>query len=147
MTPPASPSKSWCSALLLVRFSHQLTVEAHHRPVITSLRLLTVLNVGFKNVGARHAVPQGAQRRAPCTDGPLTHFTSLPGEKCGLLHHLSTTFSQSRVTVDGDVGPLFDSTVGPMSTNGGNVSRIAQSNQHPRIIGGSVAAIRSRPSP
>ena len=32
----------------LARISHQLTVEAHDRPAITSLRLLTVLNVGFK---------------------------------------------------------------------------------------------------
>ena len=32
----------------LARFSHQLTVEARDRPAITSLRLLTVLNVGFK---------------------------------------------------------------------------------------------------
>ena len=32
----------------LTRISHQLTVEAHDRPAITSLRLLTVLNVGFK---------------------------------------------------------------------------------------------------
>ena len=33
---------------LLTRISHQLTVEARHRPAITSLRLLTVLNVLFK---------------------------------------------------------------------------------------------------
>ena len=32
----------------LARISHQLTVEAHDRPAITSLRLLTVLNVLFK---------------------------------------------------------------------------------------------------
>ena len=32
----------------LARISHQLTVEARDRPAITSLRLLTVLNVGFK---------------------------------------------------------------------------------------------------
>ena len=32
----------------LPRISHQLTVEAHDRPAITSLRLLTVLNVGFR---------------------------------------------------------------------------------------------------
>ena len=32
----------------LARFSRQLTVEAHERPAITSLRLLTVLNVEFK---------------------------------------------------------------------------------------------------
>ena len=28
--------------------THQLTVEAHERPAITSLLLLTVLDVGFK---------------------------------------------------------------------------------------------------
>ena len=33
---------------LLARTSHQLTAEARHRTAITSLRLLTVLNVGFK---------------------------------------------------------------------------------------------------
>ncbi len=43
--------------------SHHLTVEARNRPA-TSLRSLAVLNVGFKNVGARHAVPEGAERRA-----------------------------------------------------------------------------------
>ena len=32
----------------LTRISHQLTVEARDRPAITSLRLLTVLNVLFK---------------------------------------------------------------------------------------------------
>ena len=36
------------SSARLARISHQLTVEAHHRPAITSSRLLTVLNVGFK---------------------------------------------------------------------------------------------------
>ena len=52
---------------------------------MTSLRLLAVLNVGFKNVGARHAVPEGAERRAPPTDEPLTHFAPPPGEKSGLV--------------------------------------------------------------
>ena len=51
---------------------------------MTSLRLLAVLNAGFKNAGARHAVPEVAERRAPCPDGPLTHFASPPGEKSGL---------------------------------------------------------------
>ena len=37
----------------LARFSHRLTVEAHDRPNITSLRLLTVLNVLFKYASAR----------------------------------------------------------------------------------------------
>ena len=32
----------------LARISHQLTVEARNRPAITALRLLAVLNVGFK---------------------------------------------------------------------------------------------------
>ena len=43
---------------------------------MTSFGLLAVLNVGFKNVGARHAVPEGAERRTPPTDEPLTHFAS-----------------------------------------------------------------------
>ena len=38
---------------MLARISHQLTVEAHDRPAITSLRLLTVLNVLFKYASAR----------------------------------------------------------------------------------------------
>ena len=50
--------------------------EARHRPAIPSFGLPAVLNVGFKNVGARHAVPEVAERRAACTDGPLTHFAS-----------------------------------------------------------------------
>ena len=36
----------------LTRISHQLTVEARDRPAITSLRLLTVLNVLFKYASA-----------------------------------------------------------------------------------------------
>ena len=36
------------SLTALARISHQLTVEARDRPAITSLRLLTVLNVLFK---------------------------------------------------------------------------------------------------
>ncbi len=32
----------------LARIAHQLRVEARHRPAITALRLLAVLNVGFK---------------------------------------------------------------------------------------------------
>ena len=36
----------------LTRISHQLTVEAPDRPAITSLRLLTVLNVLFKYASA-----------------------------------------------------------------------------------------------
>ena len=49
----------------LARLSRQLTVEARDGPAITSFGLLAVLNVGFKDVGARHAVPEGAERRAP----------------------------------------------------------------------------------
>ncbi len=30
------------------RISHHVTVEARHKSTITALRLLTVLNVGFK---------------------------------------------------------------------------------------------------
>ena len=37
----------------LARISHQLTVEARDRSAITSLRLLTVLNVLFKYASAR----------------------------------------------------------------------------------------------
>ena len=44
------------------------------RPVITSLRLLAVLNVGFKNVGVGHALPEITGRRAPCTDGLIACF-------------------------------------------------------------------------
>ena len=39
----------------LTRFSHHLTVEARHRPAITALRLLAVLNVLFKYTSARRA--------------------------------------------------------------------------------------------
>ena len=56
---------------MLVCISHHLMGEARHRPAIPSFGLLAVLNVGFKNVGARHAVPEVAERRAACTDGPL----------------------------------------------------------------------------
>ena len=34
--------------LRLARISHHLTVEARHKPAITALRLLAVLNVLFK---------------------------------------------------------------------------------------------------
>ena len=37
----------------LARFSHQLTVEARNNPAITAVRLLAVLNVGFKYASAR----------------------------------------------------------------------------------------------
>ena len=45
---------------VLARFSHQLTVEARDRPAITSLRLLTVLNVLFKYA----RIVQETRRRA-----------------------------------------------------------------------------------
>ena len=48
----ASPGQFTVTARL-TRISHQLTVEAHDRPAITSLRLLTVLNVLFKYASAR----------------------------------------------------------------------------------------------
>ena len=51
--------------MVLSRFSHQLAVEAHDGPAPTSLRLLAVLNAGFENVGARHAVPEVAGRCRP----------------------------------------------------------------------------------
>ena len=37
-------------------FSHELTIETRDWPAVTTLRLLAVLNVGSKNVGARQAV-------------------------------------------------------------------------------------------
>ena len=77
------------SAAMLARVSHQLTVEARDKPANTSLCLLAalnvgfqVLNVGFKNVGARHAVPEVAERRAPRTTR-LPHFASPRGGKAG----------------------------------------------------------------
>ena len=45
---------------------------------MASLGLLAVLNVGFKNVGARHAVPEVAE-----PDGLLTHFASPVVGKAG----------------------------------------------------------------
>ena len=47
------------------------------RPANTSLRLLAVLNV-------LSSMPPLVKRRAPRTDGPLTHFASPRGEKSGL---------------------------------------------------------------
>ena len=32
-----------------------------------------------------YSAPPLDERRAPCTDGPLTHFASPPGEKSGLV--------------------------------------------------------------
>ena len=61
----------------LTRISHRLTTEAHDRPAIPSLRLLAVLNV-------LSSTPALVKRRAPRTDGSLTHFASPRGEKSGL---------------------------------------------------------------
>ena len=61
----------------LARLSHHLTSEARDRPAIPSLRLLAVLNV-------LSSTPTLVKRRAPCTDGSLTHFASPHGEKGGL---------------------------------------------------------------
>ncbi len=44
----------------LARFSHHLTAEARHNPAITALRLLAVLNVGFKHA----RIIQEMRRRA-----------------------------------------------------------------------------------
>ena len=63
---------------------------------MTSFGLLAVLNVGFKNVGARHAVPEPAEWRVPCTEGPLTHFVSPPREKSGLAAAESPCVSSKR---------------------------------------------------
>ena len=69
---------------MLARISHHLTAEARDRPAITSLHLLAVLNVGSHT-------PPLVKRRAPRTDGPLTHFASPRGEiaepfgHCGLF--------------------------------------------------------------
>ena len=62
----------------LARISHHLTAEARDRPAITSLRLLAVLTV-------LSSTPPLVKRRAPRTDGPLTHFASPRGEKSGLV--------------------------------------------------------------
>ncbi len=43
----------------ITRISHHLTVEARNRPAITALRLLAVLNVGFKYA----RIPQKMSRR------------------------------------------------------------------------------------
>ena len=47
----------------LTRISHHLTVEARHRPAITALRLLAVLNVLFKYAPhySRNAAPSGTR--------------------------------------------------------------------------------------
>ena len=78
------PSQLKLRVLRLTRFSHQLTVEARHRPAITSLRLLTVLNVGSSTPALFKKL--GAERRAPCTGEPLAHFASPAGEKRGLIN-------------------------------------------------------------
>ena len=57
--------------------SHHPTVEARDTTVMTSLRLLAVLDV-------RSSTPARAKRLAPRPDGPLTHFASPSGETCRL---------------------------------------------------------------
>ena len=74
-TGPTRPRASRAPAPVLD--STQLTAETRDRPAITSLRLLAVLNVLSRT-------PPLVKRRAPRTDGPLTHFASPPGEKCKL---------------------------------------------------------------
>ena len=65
---------------ILTRISHHLTAEARERPAITSLRLLPYCP----------STPPLVKRRAPRTDGPLTHFASPPGEQSGLDAMLPT---------------------------------------------------------
>ena len=67
----------WRKFEALTRISQCLTVEARDKPAITSLRLLAVLTV-------LSSTPPLVKRRAPRTDGPLTHFASPRGEKSGL---------------------------------------------------------------
>ena len=50
---PGALAQADATAPVLARISHQLTVETRDRPAITSLRLLTVLNVLFKYASAR----------------------------------------------------------------------------------------------
>ena len=76
----------------LARISHHLTVEARDRPAITSLRLLAVLNVLPRT-------PPLVKRRAPRTDGPLTHFASPRGEKSGLDELLMKAAYGLRATI------------------------------------------------
>ncbi len=66
----------------LARISHHLTAEARDRSAITSLHLLAVLTVLSKY--ASLVKLKVAERRAPRTDAPLTHFVSPRGEKSGL---------------------------------------------------------------
>ncbi|MCY4585663.1 MAG: hypothetical protein OXB98_06445 [Bryobacterales bacterium] len=60
---------------VLACVSHHPTAEACDTTVMTSLRLLAVLDVPS-------STPARAKRRAPRPDGPLTHFTSPRGETC-----------------------------------------------------------------
>ena len=46
----------------LTRFSHHLTVEARNKLAITSLRLLAVLNVGFKYARISQKMSRRASR-------------------------------------------------------------------------------------
>ena len=61
----------------LARISRHLTAESSDKAAITLLRLLAVLNAGS-------STPPLVKRRAPRTDGLLTHFASPRREKSGL---------------------------------------------------------------
>jgi len=74
-------------ARLLARISHYLKTEARDSPAINSLRLLGT--IARCRVAARDRQDCRSLRRAPLTDGPLTHFVSPPGEKCKLVDRSS----------------------------------------------------------
>ncbi len=74
----------------LTRISHHLTAKARDRCATTSLRSIVVLD-------GLSSTPPRANRRPPRIDGPLTHFRSLRGEKCGLtlrLYSRASDFGQ-----------------------------------------------------
>ena len=48
MTSESEPRTRVSGHAYLARISHHLTVEARDKPAITALRLLAVLNLGFK---------------------------------------------------------------------------------------------------
>ena len=68
--------------LASARISHHLTVEARDKPAITSFRLLAVLTVLSEY--ASLVKLKVVKRRAPRTDGPLTHLASPRGENSGI---------------------------------------------------------------
>ena len=83
-TNPHGPTKGTepGSRFGLARISHHLTVEARNWPGMTSFCLLRT--IGRRRVAATDRQDCRSLRRAPRTDGPLTHFVSLRVEKCGL---------------------------------------------------------------